>query len=131
MPEEDRVNIVDALRGQQEQVKRLTAQKTWIRNATEATLSEIKAQLGELKRLIAQLESHIRNQLKKGAGAQPIRQRSPKASAKASDLADQEIDKISDQSTSSEERQERKQRLRKGPEEFRDVRGMMSPKPKS
>jgi hypothetical protein len=131
MSEEDRVNIVDALRGQQEQVKRLTAQKMWIRDATEATLLEIKAQLCELKRLIAQLESDIRNQLKKGARTQPISQRSPRASAKAHALADQEIDNISDQSASAEERQERKQRLLKGPHEFRDVRGMMPPKPKS
>jgi hypothetical protein len=49
MPE-DSVNIVDALRGQQEQLKRLIAQKMWISDAPRATLLEIKAQLGELKR---------------------------------------------------------------------------------
>jgi hypothetical protein len=130
MPE-DRVNIVDALRGQQEQLKRLTAQKMWISDAPKATLLEIKAQLGELKRLIAQLESNIRGQLKKGTGTQPMRQRSPKAAAKASDLADQEIDKVNDQSASAEERQKRKQRLLKGPEEFRDIRRVTFPKPKS
>jgi hypothetical protein len=63
---EDRVNIIDALRGQQEQLKRLNAQKTWISDAPKATLSEIEAQLRELKRLIAQLESGIQDQLKKG-----------------------------------------------------------------
>ena len=42
MPE-DRVNIVDALRGQQEQLKRLIAQKMWISDAPKVTLSEIKA----------------------------------------------------------------------------------------
>jgi len=42
---EDRVNIVDALRGQQEQLKRLIAQKIWISDAPKATLSEIDAQL--------------------------------------------------------------------------------------
>jgi hypothetical protein len=131
MPEEDRVNIVDALRGQQEQVKRLTAQKMWISDSTKATLSEIKAQLGELKRLLTRLESDIRDQLKKRTGTQPMRQRSPKASAKARDLADQEIDKISDQSASAEDRQERKRRLLKGPEEFREVGGMISPKRES
>jgi paraquat-inducible protein B len=130
MPE-DRVNIVDALRGQHEQLKRLIAQKMWISDAPKAMLSEIKAQLGELKRLIAQLESDVRDQLKKGAGTQPMKQRSPKAAAKARDLANQEIDKVSDQSASAEERQERKQRLLKGPGEFRDVRGVISPKPKS
>ena len=72
MPE-DRVNIVDALRGQQEQLKRLIAQKVWISDAPKATLSEIKAQLGELKRLLGQLESDIRDQLKKHTGTQPMR----------------------------------------------------------
>ena len=130
MPE-GRVNIVDALRGQQEQLKRLIAQKMWISDVPEATLLEIKAQLGELKRLIAQLESDIRDQLKKGTGTQPMRQRSPKATARARDLADQEIDKVSDQSATAEEREERKQRLLKGPGEFRDIRRVIFPKPKS
>jgi hypothetical protein len=64
MPE-DRVNIIDALRGQQEQLKRLIAQKMWIGDAPKATLSEIKAQLGELIRLLAQLQSDVQAQLKK------------------------------------------------------------------
>jgi len=116
MPQ-DRVNIVDALRGQQEQLRRLIAQKLWISEAPKATLSEIKAQLGNLKRLLGQLESDIREQLKKRAGTQPMKQRSPTAVAKAHDLADQEIDKVSDQSATVEERQERKRRLLKGPGE--------------
>jgi hypothetical protein len=128
---QDRVNVVDALRGQQEQLKRLTAQKMWISDTPKATLLEIRAQLGELKRLIAQLESDIRDRLKKSAGTQPMRQRSPKAAAEARDLADQEIDKVNDQSASTEERQERKQRLLKGPEEFRNIRRVTFPKPKS
>jgi hypothetical protein len=115
---ENRVNIVDALRGQQEQLKRLIAQKMWISDAPKATLSEIKSQLRELKRLIAQLESDIGDHLKKGTGTQPTRRRSPKAAAKARDLADQEIDKLSDQSATAEERQERKRRLLKRPGEF-------------
>jgi hypothetical protein len=130
MPE-DRVNIVDALRGQQEQLNRLIAQKMWISDAPDATLSEIKAQLGELKRLLAQLESDIRDQLKTRAGTQPMRQRSPNAAAKARDLAEHEIDKLSDQSATAEERQQRKRRLLKGPRDFRDIRGVISPKPKS
>ena len=130
MPE-DRVNIVDALRGQQEQLKRLIAQKMWISDAPKASLSEIKDQLGELKRLLVQLESDIRDQLKKRTETQPMRQRSPNATAKARDLADQEIDKLSDQSVTAEERQERKRRLLKGPKEFRDIRRVISPKPKS
>ena len=130
MPE-DRVNIVDTLWGQQEQLKRLIAQKMWISDAPKASLSEIRAQLGELKRLLVQLESDIRDQLKKRTGTQPMRQRSPNARAKARDLADQEIDKLSDQSATAEERQERKRRLLKGPREFRDIRRVISPKPKS
>jgi phage-related minor tail protein len=130
MPE-DRVNIVDALRGQQEQLRRLIAQKLWISEAPKATLSEIKAQLGNLKRILGQLESDIREQLKKRAGTQSMKQRSPTAVAKAHDLADQEIDKVSDQSATVEERQERKRRLLKGPGEFRDIRGVLSPKPKN
>ena len=127
MPE-DRVNIVDALRGQQEQVKRLIAQKMWLSDAPKAILSEIKAQLGELKRLLGQLESDIRDQLKKRTGTQPMKQRSPNAVAKARNLADEEINKLTDQSATAEQRQERKQRLLKGPMEFRDIRGR---KPKS
>ena len=88
----------------------------WISNAPKSTLSEIKAQLGELKRLIVQLESD-RDQLKKRTGPPPIRQRSPNDAAKARDLADQEIDKLSNQSATAEERQERKRRLLKGPRE--------------
>jgi hypothetical protein len=128
MPE-DRVNIVDALRGQQEQLRRLIAQKVWINDASKMTLSEIKAQLSELKRLLGALESDIRDQLKKRTGTQSMKQRSPNAVAKARDLADQEIDKLSDQSTSAEQRHERKQRLLKGPREFRDIRGVISRKP--
>jgi hypothetical protein len=63
---EDRVNIIDALRGQQEQLKRLMAQKIWISDAPKATLSEIDVQLSELKRLLAQLQSDVQDQLKKG-----------------------------------------------------------------
>src|SRR5437016_3813850 len=132
---EDRVNIVDALRGQQEQLKRLIAQKMWISDAPKVTLSEIEAQLSELKRLLAQLQSDVKDQLKKakydlGLGeAEPMKQRSPKAVAKALDLAGQQIEKLSDQSATAEERQERKKRLLKGPKEFRGIGGDF-PKPK-
>ena len=62
---ETTINVRDALRGQQEQLKRLIAQKIWISDAPQATLSEIQAQITELKRLIEQLESDIQEQLKK------------------------------------------------------------------
>jgi hypothetical protein len=62
-------------------------------------------------------------------GAQPMKRRSPKDAAKASDMAGQRIDKIGDPSATEEERRTRKRRLLKGPREFRDMRGDQ-PKPK-
>jgi len=64
--EETRINMVDALRGQQEQLKRLIAQKILISDAPKATLSEMEAQIGELMRLLAQLEKDIQDQIKPG-----------------------------------------------------------------
>jgi hypothetical protein len=52
---ETTINMIDALRGQQEQLKRLLMQKMWISDAPKARLSEIEAQINELKRLLAQL----------------------------------------------------------------------------
>jgi hypothetical protein len=52
--------------GQQEQLKRLLKQKILISDAPKATLSEIEAQIKELKRLLAQLESDIQDQLRRG-----------------------------------------------------------------
>lgn len=43
-------------------------------------------------------------------------------SKKASDMAGREIDRIGDKSASGEERERRKRRLTKGPEEFRAIR---------
>ncbi|HKQ86591.1 MAG TPA: hypothetical protein VJS43_07475 [Candidatus Acidoferrales bacterium] len=62
---ETRINMVDALRGQQDQLRRLIAQKTLISAAPKATLAEMEAQIGELKRLLAQLEKDIQDQLKR------------------------------------------------------------------
>ncbi|HET7020794.1 MAG TPA: hypothetical protein VFI58_08775 [Xanthobacteraceae bacterium] len=42
--------------------------------------------------------------------------------AKASEMAGEEIDRLGDPSATDEERQLRKQRLIKGPQEFRDIR---------
>jgi hypothetical protein len=42
--------------------------------------------------------------------------------AKASEMADEEIDCLGDPLATDEERQLRKQRLIKGPQEFRDIR---------
>jgi hypothetical protein len=61
---ETTINMIDALRGQ-EQLKRLLMQKMWISDTPKATLSEIEAQINELKRLLAQLESDIQDQLRR------------------------------------------------------------------
>jgi hypothetical protein len=60
------INIIDALRGQQEQLKRLLAQPVWISDAPKAMLSEMEAQVSEIKRLLAQLEKVIQDQLERG-----------------------------------------------------------------
>jgi hypothetical protein len=63
---ETAINIVDALRGQQEQLKRLLAQPVWISDAPKATLSEMEAQVTELQRLLTELEKAIQDQLQRG-----------------------------------------------------------------
>ena len=50
------------------------------------------------------------------------RESAPNRAAKASEMAAQEIDRISDPSATEEERQLRKRRLIKGPKELRDIR---------
>jgi hypothetical protein len=57
------------------------------------------------------------------ASARPLKQRSAKAAAKASDMAGRQIDKLADPAVPAEERHARKRRLIKGPREFRDLRG--------
>ena len=63
---ETTINLIDALRGQQEQLKRLLIQKMWIGDAPKAALSEIEAQINELKRPLEQLESDVQDQLRRG-----------------------------------------------------------------
>jgi hypothetical protein len=63
---ETAINIVDALRGQQEQLKRLLAQPVWISDAPKAMLSEMEAQVTELQRLLTELEKAIQDQLQRG-----------------------------------------------------------------
>jgi hypothetical protein len=50
------------------------------------------------------------------------REPAPNRAGKASEMAAQEIDRISDPSATEEERQLRKRRLIKGPKEFGDIR---------
>ena len=56
------------------------------------------------------------------ANAQPAPRRGKKSAVKASELAGQIIDRLSDNSAPTEEREKRKRRLLKGPSEFRDMR---------
>jgi hypothetical protein len=56
------------------------------------------------------------------AGASTGVKRNPKVASKASNLAGVEIDRLSDQSASDEERASRKGRLLTGPMEFRGIR---------
>ncbi len=61
--EETNINIVDALRGQQDQLKRLIAQQVWISQAAKPTLADMQAQVTEIKRLLDQLEVDIKGAL--------------------------------------------------------------------
>ena len=58
--------MIDALRGQQAQLKRLLAQKVWISSAPKATLTEMDAQVTQIKALLAELEKDIQDQIKRG-----------------------------------------------------------------
>jgi hypothetical protein len=60
---ETTINMVDALRGQQAQLRRLLAQKVLIGGAPKTTLSEMQAQVTELQRLLAELEGAIQAHL--------------------------------------------------------------------
>jgi hypothetical protein len=60
---ETNISVTDALRGQQEQLKRLLAQQNWFQEASKATLSEVSAQIAELQRLLDELDSQIARRL--------------------------------------------------------------------
>jgi hypothetical protein len=62
---ETSINIIDALRGQEAQLRRLLAQKVLISEAPKPQLSEIEAQVMELKRLLNELEKVVQDQLLK------------------------------------------------------------------
>ena len=63
---ETTINMADALRGQQAQLRCLSAQKVLIGDAPKTTLSEMQAQVTELQRLLAELEGAIQDQLQRG-----------------------------------------------------------------
>ena len=64
---ETTISIIDALRGQQAQLRRLLAQKELIAKATKTDLSEIAAQIIELKRLLSEIEIVILDHQKRYA----------------------------------------------------------------
>ena len=57
------------------------------------------------------------------ASSDLTKQTSPKAVAKASEMAGRQIDRLTNLSLPEEERRARKRRLIMGPREFRDIRG--------
>jgi hypothetical protein len=63
---ETTIHMVDALRGQQAQLRRLLAQKVLIGDAPKTTLTEMQAQVTELQRLLAELEGAIQDHLQRG-----------------------------------------------------------------
>jgi hypothetical protein len=62
---ETSISMVDALRGQQAQLRRLLAQKVLIGEAPKTMLSEMQAQVTELHRLLVELEGAIQDQLQR------------------------------------------------------------------
>jgi hypothetical protein len=64
---ETSINIVDALRGQQAQLRRLIAQKALISDAPESALLDMQAQVTELQRLLAELEGVIQEQIQRAS----------------------------------------------------------------
>jgi hypothetical protein len=64
----------------------------------------------------------IRRLVETALAGTPRVERRQKATREAFEMADQQIDRIGDPSATSEERESRKQRLLKGPKEFRDMR---------
>ena len=72
----------------------------------------------------------IRRLVEQALTGSPTGQRSAKARSKARQLASAQLDKLIDPSAPEEERQQRKQRLLKGPKEFRDTRNQIRSKAK-
>jgi hypothetical protein len=63
MPDDTSIDIVDGLKGQHVQLRRLLAQQSWIAGAPRNTLSEIDTQLTQIKSVIAELERVVAAQL--------------------------------------------------------------------
>jgi hypothetical protein len=46
---ETAINIIDGLKGQHAQLRRLLAQRMWIKEASKATLAELENQIAQIK----------------------------------------------------------------------------------
>jgi hypothetical protein len=62
---ETTMNVLNALQGQQAQLKRLIAQKMWISDAPRATLTEMAAQVTQIEALLAEIGTDSQDQLKR------------------------------------------------------------------
>jgi hypothetical protein len=62
---ETAINIIDGLKGQHAQLRRLLAQRTWIKEASKATLAELENQIAQIKTVLLELEKEIQDQLKR------------------------------------------------------------------
>jgi hypothetical protein len=63
MSDDTSIDIVDGLKGQHVQLRRLLAQQSWIVSASRNTLSEIDTQLTQIKSVLAELERVVAAQL--------------------------------------------------------------------
>jgi hypothetical protein len=59
------INIIDGLKGQHAQLRRLLAQRMWINEASKATLAELENQIAQIKTVLLELEKEIQDQLKR------------------------------------------------------------------
>jgi hypothetical protein len=59
MSDDTSINIVDDLKGQHLQLRRLLAKQSWIASASRDTLSEIDTQLTQIKSVLRELERVI------------------------------------------------------------------------
>jgi hypothetical protein len=62
---ETAINIIDGLKGQHAQLRRLLAQRMWIKEASKATLAELENQIAQIKTVLLELEKEIQDQLKR------------------------------------------------------------------
>ena len=97
----------------------------------EGTLINLRLQPGPLARVDQWAASQkdapsrpeaVRRLVELGLVSAPRAGVRPEKAAKAAEMASREVDRLSDPSATDEERQVRKRRLIKGPQEFRDIR---------